>query len=116
MSEEPSKNSNKSNQIKRIISWILLAFIVLWIIATFVIAVSSFPNKENLLRIFIMGCFVFPFFSWIFLWAYGALTGKKNVASFRSKETDDIIRQAEKIKEAQNARETGTEPENTESE
>ena len=41
------------------------------------------------------------------MWIYGAVTGRKNVASFRTKEMEETLRQAEEIREKMEEKETG---------
>ena len=49
--------------------------------------------------IFMFGCIIFPIFLWIAMWIYGAVTGRKNVASFRTEEMEETLRQAEEIRQ-----------------
>lgn len=84
--------------IKRILAIIGLIVIGAWIIATAVVAFLSFPGKTVLFPILIFGCILLPIMLWIILWAASAITGKKNVASFRNDEMDDTLKKAEEIK------------------
>ncbi len=91
--------------LKRILAIIGLILIALWIIATFVVALLSFPAKSIVFPILIFGCILLPIMLWIILWAVGSLTGKKNVASFRSDEMDEVLKKAEEIKYQDNKKE-----------
>lgn len=91
--------------LKRILAIIGLILIALWIIATFVVALLSFPAKSVVFPILIFGCILLPIMLWIILWAVGSLTGKKNVASFRSVEMDEVLQKAEEIKYQNNKKE-----------
>ena len=86
-------------RIKKIFAIVALILIFGWIIATFVIAVTNFPGKQELFRVFMLGCIAFPVIAWVGLWMLGILTNKKNIASFRSEEMEDNIKKAELIKE-----------------
>lgn len=84
--------------LKRILAVIGLIVIAAWIIATLVIAIIPFPGKELLFPIFIIGCILFPIILWVALWIIGSVTGKKNIASFKTEEMDETERLAEEIK------------------
>ena len=99
----------KTPIVKRILAWVGIVIIALWLTATLLIAALPIPNKAAIFPFFIIGCIVFPVFLWIAMWAYGAITGKKNVASFRTPEMEETMRQAEEIKAMQEAGEVGTE-------
>ena len=84
---------------KRIMAWIGLSIIGLWILATAAIAILPVPNKGRIFPIFMFGCIIFPIFLWIAMWIYGAVTGRNNVASFRTEEMEETLRQAEEIRQ-----------------
>ncbi len=94
-----SDENKKTSPAKRILAWIGIVIIALWFTATILIAVLPIPGKAAIFPFFMIGCIVFPVFLWIALWAYGAITGKKNVASFRSAEMEETMEKAELIKE-----------------
>ena len=94
----PEKQAAKTSTGKRIMAWIGIGLIGAWILATAVIAIIPFEGKENIFRFFMFGCIILPVFLWIFLWAYGAITGRKNIASFRTKEMEETMRKAEEIR------------------
>ena len=114
MSED---NKEKTPIAKRILAWVGIVIIALWLTATLLIAVLPIPNKAAIFPFFIIGCIVFPVFLWIAMWAYGAITGKKNVASFRTAEMEETMRKAEEIKAVQEeeSEEEAESPEQTES-
>ena len=104
MSEETNNNKENNNgtgpgKAKRIMAWIGLVIIGLWILATAAIAILPVPNKGRIFPFFMFGCIIFPIFLWIAMWIYGAVTGRKNVASFRTEEMEETLRQAEEIRE-----------------
>ena len=86
------------NNIKRIVALITVILIVCFIIATFIIACIDFPGKETVFYGCIIGVIFLPIFSWIFLWMYSVLSNKKNIASFRSEEMEETMRQADEIR------------------
>ncbi len=90
---------------KRVFAWIGLVVIALWITATVLIAILPIPNKTAIFTFFMIGCVVFPILMWIVLWGYSAITGKKNVASFRSAEMEETMRKADEIREQENREE-----------
>ena len=98
MAENEPKKENKITG-KQIAAWIGIGVIALWFLATACLAVFPVPGKAKLFPFFMIGCIVFPVFIWIGMWIYGAVTGKKNVASFRSEEMEETMRQAEEIRE-----------------
>ena len=105
------KNNNKetntgSSKAKRIMAWIGIGIIGLWILATAVIAILPVPNKGRIFPFFMFGCIIFPIFLWIGMWIYGAVTGKKNVASYRTEEMEETLRQAEEIRQKMEEAET----------
>lgn len=87
--------------LKRILAIVGLIVIALWIIATVVVAFSSFPAKSVVFPLLMFGCILIPIMLWIILWAVSLLTGKKNIASFRSDEMDKVLKKAEEIKSAE---------------
>ena len=100
MSENNNKETNTgSSKTKRIMAWIGIGVIGLWILATAVIAILPVPNKGRIFPFFMFGCIIFPIFLWIGMWIYGAVTGKKNVASYRTEEMEETLRQAEEIRQ-----------------
>ena len=115
MAEE--KETKKENKItgKQIFAWIGIGVIALWFIATACLAVFPIPGKDRLFPFFMIGCIVFPVFIWIGMWIYGAVTGKKNVASFRTEEMEETMRKAEEIRrEAEKESESDSEEESEE--
>lgn len=84
--------------LKRIMAIAGIVLILAWIIATFIIAVLPIPGKSVIFGILIAGCVILPIMLWIILWAISGLTGKDNVASFRTKEMNETMNQAEQIK------------------
>ena len=65
------------NKLKRILAMTTVVVIVLFIIATFVIACLDFPNKQAVLTSCILGTIFLPIMAWIFLWMHSILTRKK---------------------------------------
>ena len=100
MSEE-----KKTPIVKRILAWVGIVIIALWLTATLLIAALPIPNKAAIFPFFIIGCIVFPVFLWIAMWAYGAITGKKNVASFRTAEMEETMRKADEIRNQEESEE-----------
>ena len=104
-----NKESNTgSSKTKRVMAWIGIGVIGLWILATAVIAILPVPNKGRIFPFFMFGCIIFPIFLWIGMWIYGAVTGKKNVASYRTEEMEETLRQAEEIRQKMEEEETET--------
>ena len=103
MAEKDNQKDVKENKIaaRQIFAWVGIGLIALWLLATACLAVFPIPGKAKLFPFFMIGCIVFPVFLWIGMWIYGAVTGKKNVASFRSEEMEETMRQAEEIKQAE---------------
>lgn len=99
--QNEEKNEKKPVGGRQILAWTGIGLIALWLLATAVIAVFPVPAKDKLFPFFMIGCIVFPVFIWIGMWIFGAVTGKKNVASFRSEEMEETMRQAEEIKQAE---------------
>ena len=100
MSEE-----KKTPIVKRILAWVGIVIIALWLTATLLIAALPIPNKAAIFPFFIIGCIVFPVFLWIAMWAYGAITGEKNVASFRTAEMEETMRKADEIRNQEESEE-----------
>lgn len=93
------------NKLKRILAMTTVVVIVLFIIATFVIACLDFPNKQAVLTSCILGTIFLPIMAWIFLWMHSIITRKKNIASFRSAEMEEIMQKADEIKAQQDSKE-----------
>lgn len=83
---------------KRIFAILGLIVIVLWIIGLVLTSILDFPNKASINRVFIIGIFTIPIMFWILFWMIGVITGKKNVASFRSEEMEETMKLADEIK------------------
>ena len=86
------------NTLKRIGAIIGLSLIALWLIATAVTAFAPIPGKESIFPVMIAGCVIFPIMLWIILWLVSVITKKKNIASFRSEEMEETMRQADVIR------------------
>ena len=86
------------NTLKRIGAIIGLSLIALWLIATVVTAFAPIPGKESIFPVMIAGCVIFPITLWIILWLVSVITKKKNIASFRSEEMEETMRQADVIR------------------
>ena len=86
------------NTLKRIGAIIGLSLIALWLIATVVTAFAPIPGKESIFPVMIAGCVIFPIMLWIILWLVSVITKKKNIASFRSEEMEETMRQADVIR------------------
>ncbi len=84
--------------IKRIAALLTVILIVGFIIATLVIAFLDFPNKQTVFLSCMAGVIILPIIAWIFLWIIGVLTNRKNIASFRSEEMEETMRQADEIR------------------
>lgn len=88
----------KNNNIKRIFAIIALILITAWIAATVIYALLPLPGKTLVFPILVAGCVILPILVWILLWGISFLTGKKNIASFRSEEMEKTMAEAETIK------------------
>lgn len=80
--------------IKRIFAIIALVLIAAWIVTTIVLGIIGsewFPK-------FMIGSIILPIVAWVFIWMVGILTNKKTIASFRSEEMDETMKQAEEIR------------------
>jgi hypothetical protein len=88
----------KGNNMKRIFAIIALIIITLWIGTTVVLAVFPVPMKSVLFPVFAIGCVILPIMAWIILWAISVVSGKKNIASFRSEEMEKTMKEADVIK------------------
>lgn len=84
--------------VKRILALITVILIVGFILATFVIAFLDFPNKENVFFTCMLCVIVLPIAGWILMWMYSVITNRKNVASFRSEEMEETMKQADEIR------------------
>lgn len=84
--------------IKRIFAIIGLVLIFAWVLATAVVAFLPFPGKSLVFGILAAGCVILPIMLWIILWIISTVTGKDNIATFRSKEMNETMNQAEIIK------------------
>lgn len=91
-----------SQKLKRVFALATVILIVLLVIATFIVAILDFPNKMAIFTGLAAGMVFLPVMAWLFLWMFGLLTKKKNIASFRSEEMEQTLMQAEQIKEIQN--------------
>lgn len=89
-------------KLKRIFALATVILIVLFIIATFVVALLDFPNKMVVFTGLAAGMVFLPIMGWLVLWMIGLLTKKKNIASFRSEEMEETMKQAEQIRNMQN--------------
>ncbi len=98
--------------VKRILALITVILIVAFILATFVIAFLDFPNKENVFFTCMLCVIVLPIIGWVLMWIIGAVTNRKNVASFRSAEMEETMKQADEIR----IKKALAEAENTEAE
>ena len=99
---------------RKILAWIGIIVIALWILATAAIAILPVPNKSQIFPIFMFGCIIFPLFLWIAFWIYGAVTGKKNVASFRTEEMEETMRKAEQIRQEMREKQASAETDKAE--
>ena len=104
-------NNNKetntgSSKAKRIAAAIGFGVIASGILATGETATRTVPATRRIFPFFMFGCIIFPIFLWIGMWIYGAVTGKKNVASYRTEEMEETLRQAEEIRQKTEEAET----------
>lgn len=86
---------------KRIFAIIGLIVIFLWIAATVIVAFIPFPGKTFVFGLLAAGCVLLPLMFWIILWVVSSLTGKDNIATFRTKAMNETMMKAEMIKNAQ---------------
>jgi uncharacterized membrane protein len=86
------------NNLKRIMALITVILIVCFVIATFIIACLDFPNKETVFFSCMIGLIVLPIIGWILMWISSTITGRKNVASYRTEEMEETMRQADEIR------------------
>ncbi len=84
--------------LKRILALITVILIVGFILATFVIAFLDFPGKTTVLFTCMLCIIVFPIIAWVLMWMFGAATGRKNVASYRTKEMEETMQKADEIR------------------
>ncbi len=89
-------------KLKRFFALATVILIVLFVIATFIVALLDFPNKMAVFTGLAAGMVFLPVMAWLFLWMIGLLTKKKNIASFRNEEMEKTMEQAEQIKQMQN--------------
>lgn len=86
------------NNLKRTMALITVILIVCFVIATFIIACLDFPNKETVFFSCMIGLIVLPIIGWILMWIFSVVTGRKNVASYRTEEMEETMRQADEIR------------------
>lgn len=91
-----------ADKIKRFAALATVILIVLLILSVLVVAIIDFPNKLPVLVSLTAAMVILPIFAWIFLWILGAVTRKKNIASFRSAEMEETMEKAAQIKEQLN--------------
>lgn len=98
----------KSN-IKRVVALIGVIIIGVGIITTLALAIAGSP----LFIYFLGGCILLPIVLWLAIWFTGLLTNKKTIASFRSAEMDETMRQADIIRDKlkEDAKGTGSDEE-----
>lgn len=82
-------------KVKRILAIIALVLIAAWIGVTIFMGITDSPLFPK----FMVGCVILPIVAWIFIWMFGVLTKTKTIASFRSAEMDETMRQADEIRE-----------------
>lgn len=80
--------------VKRIVALIGVILIGLAIITTLALAIIGSP----LFKYFMAGCIIMPIVLWLVIWFTGLVTNKKTIASFRSEEMDETMKQAEEIR------------------
>lgn len=86
------------NKFKRVLALITVILIVCFIIATFVVACLDFPNKETVFFSCMMAVIVLPIIAWLLMWMYSVITNRKNIASYRSEEMEETMKQADEIR------------------
>lgn len=84
---------------KRILALIAVILIVGFILATFVMSFLDFPNKDTIFFTCMLCCIMLPIIAWILMWIFGAITGRKNVASYRSTEMEETMKKADAIRD-----------------
>lgn len=87
--------------IKRVLALITVILMIGLIIATFIVACIDFPNKETVFPCCILAMIILPIIGWIIMWMYGVITRRKNAASFRSEEMEEIMQKADEIRSHQ---------------
>lgn len=83
---------------KQILALLTVILIVGFILATFVMAFLDFPNKENIFFTCVLCVIILPIIAWVLMWIISAMTGRKNVASYRTKEMEETMKQADEIR------------------
>ena len=83
---------------KQILALLTVILIVGFILATFVMAFLDFPNKENIFFTCVLCVIILPIIAWVLMWIIGAMTGRKNVASYRTKEMEETLKKADEIR------------------
>ncbi len=83
---------------KQILALLTVILIVGFILATFVMAFLDFPNKENIFFTCVLCVIILPIIAWVLMWIIGAVTGRKNVASYRTEEMEETLKKADEIR------------------
>lgn len=84
---------------KRILALIAVILIVGFILATFVMSFLDFPNKDTIFFTCMLCCIILPIIAWVLMWIFGAVTGRKNIASYRTAEMEETMRKADAIRD-----------------
>lgn len=66
---------------KQILAIVMIVILVGLYIATFVFALLDFPGSDRLFQACLFATVALPILLWVYIWGYGALTHKKNMAS-----------------------------------
>lgn len=83
---------------KRILALLTVVLIVGFILTTFILAFLDFPNKETVFFSCMLCVIVLPVIAWVLMWIISTMTGRKNVASYRTEEMEETMRMADEIR------------------
>lgn len=83
---------------KRILALVTVILIVGFILATFILAFLDFPGKTTIFFTCMLSIIILPIIAWVLMWMIGAATGRKNVASYRTKEMEETLQEADEIR------------------
>lgn len=82
MTQNKDNTPKKKMTPKQIAAIVCIVLLVGLYVVTLIAAIFGRPGTRSLFGLCLMATFVIPLITWIYIWMYGKLTGKRTIADF----------------------------------
>ena len=79
---QDTQNTKQKMTPKRIAAIVCIVLLAALYVVTLLAAIFGAPGLKGLFGLCLLGTFTIPLITWVYIWMYGKLSGKRTIADF----------------------------------